>query len=339
MEASRAQQQQQNQLAAARWAIVRKWPAMNAQHKLAWQYLFERAGRQPGPVKLHAGDIGADQGVAYGVRAGDKALHALKEAKLIEVVEKRGSQWSIRVLDPLDVAPDALRPADLDPQPDLDLTVEDTGQDTEPPPSVPFVPPGQSAGASASASACAGASAGAAGACETTTITITTDNPICAHETQSQDKSGSAGASASAQLPSREEQIAKRNAQRAEEDADGPTKIDDAILAWFKQKQRSLGEDVKDLQNQIRSVVADDSLYESVITKVASAAAHNPKARAELAKMLSSIRNKFGSEPERARERGRYFNISAKNLLNRHSDGLPSKPAIAAEQNDGDFPI
>jgi hypothetical protein len=324
-------------LTESRLKCVRGWRGLDASHKLGWEFLWFRAGQRPGTITVHTSEIGLDQGAADTDKPGRKALQALQVAGLIEVIAREGGRWTVYVLDPVELRDARLKlSAPPDPQQELfgnqlgetagdlaadsvsDVAGEIASQAQPPMPlSDAPKPPTQKSALGDLAGDIA-----AAPCTKQSTITITDDNPINAPpRAQLQDKASgeTAGdiASRAQKLPTRAEQIARQTAQRQAQDAD-PASAKQAVRQFFEQSRKSAAEEIRDLEAKITLTVADPGLYEGVIARTARAAAANPAFCRELLGLLDAIRTKFGRDPTRAADRGRYFNVSLARARKRH---------------------
>src|SRR5260370_12126953 len=228
-------------LTPSRMACVRKWPGLDPHAKLAWSFLWYRAGERPGTVTVHQSEIGLDQGVAFADRSGRKALESLRKAQLIHVNEHAGGNWTFYLIDPIELQEAILRVAKPDPQPQLfedhspaPLPIEDATELVSLPIESASATPrarrteGYAEGDDAAEKKTTAASATrrASPPCKNKTITTTNHNPICARGfSQSQDKAAGATATPRAhpKMPTAEEKVAMQSAQREREGADPPT--------------------------------------------------------------------------------------------------------------------
>ena len=104
-------------------ACVFRWPSrgskkLMAESKLAWLWLWRRAGSRPNAVTLHVSEIGEAQGAQDAMRSGRRLLETLIDAGLIDAVARERGRWTVDVRDPAE-ALDALRRIDPDPQGEL----------------------------------------------------------------------------------------------------------------------------------------------------------------------------------------------------------------------------
>lgn len=105
------------------WTRVRTWPppphqlGIRGEAKLAWHYLFLRAGGVERTIKIRTAFLGADQGTSD--RSGWRYLRALAKAGLITMPDKFMGEVVIFLRDPLQVAQARLVPAASDGQGEL----------------------------------------------------------------------------------------------------------------------------------------------------------------------------------------------------------------------------
>jgi|GEM_PF-5941365 len=102
-------QQQSLRRPDLQWELVRRWKRkgrskahLSGEAKLAWLYIWVRAGRRPGTIVVTAAGIAEDQGT--GERSGLRALQNLIDFGLLEEVEACAGTWTIYVPEPQSVA-------------------------------------------------------------------------------------------------------------------------------------------------------------------------------------------------------------------------------------------
>jgi hypothetical protein len=334
-------------IATERIFCVLQWLGLDPQVKLAWIYLWLRAGQKPGTLTVHQSEIGAAQGITSADRAGKTALERLQAAHLIDVGEHKGAYWTFHMVDPVRLKDAIGRVARPDEQPQLfedapAPAIEQT--DDDPPATIPiegasdvtraYAPDSTKnteetatpEGKGASDITCAPAP------CNTdSNNTSTANSPICSRaQPQLQDKEKRAsditcapdGPSAT-RMPSREMLLARQAEQRAAADRN-PSLLRDVLVESLSRKATSFHDDTKKIEARIAAIVADPLLYQGKIAQVANAANANPKVYADLETLLSQIVNKFGNDPSKAGDRGRYFNTSVRRMLARH--GVEGRP-------------
>lgn len=84
------------------WEVVKRWPAVRGEVKIAWRDLHDLSGGGREQVAIKAGWLGAQQNTS--TQAGLRYLEALKREGLIETSELGGGVKLVTVMDPLDVA-------------------------------------------------------------------------------------------------------------------------------------------------------------------------------------------------------------------------------------------
>lgn len=98
-----ARQQDAHRDDALAWELVRRWPDMRGEDKLAWQFLWARSRSGLQQIVVTPTEVGIDQGTSGD--AGRRRLKGLEETGLINVVERlRNGAWRIDMESPLDVA-------------------------------------------------------------------------------------------------------------------------------------------------------------------------------------------------------------------------------------------
>lgn len=114
--------------------LVRRWPGLRGEAKLAWEFLWcDLQGSAGGSVVVASSDVGGDQGTSD--RAGRRALVALLSEGLIQVIDRGANAWTIYMPDPREVQ--SARRALLDPQREL----FDELEQSQPPAEVVSHPP------------------------------------------------------------------------------------------------------------------------------------------------------------------------------------------------------
>jgi hypothetical protein len=88
--------------ADAAWERVRKHPRLRGESKLAWHFVWQRAGGTPQTVYVTAIDVGGDQGRPK--QTGYRALENLAGEGLIDVIDIRDGVWCVYVVDPAELA-------------------------------------------------------------------------------------------------------------------------------------------------------------------------------------------------------------------------------------------
>jgi hypothetical protein len=84
------------------WQIVKRWPKIRGEPKIAWRFLYLRSNRGREQIAVKAVDLGADQNTSDD--AGNRYLDTLRREGLIECQQLGSGVKLITLLDPLDVA-------------------------------------------------------------------------------------------------------------------------------------------------------------------------------------------------------------------------------------------
>jgi|SRR5581483_6099979 len=86
----------------AQWELIKRWPGIRAEPKIAWRYLYlaSRGGRRQ--IEIKPAELGADQNTSDD--AGRRYLQSLARAGLIEVKHLDGGRKLVTLHDPRDVS-------------------------------------------------------------------------------------------------------------------------------------------------------------------------------------------------------------------------------------------
>jgi hypothetical protein len=107
------------QLDMQRWDVVKRWPELRGEAKLAWLFLWGLANGRPRTIEVHVNSIAADQGSSDS-RTGSNHLRRLQERGLVDLppskVKVLSGVVSVYLNDPIEIAKKRLGRIEPDPQ-------------------------------------------------------------------------------------------------------------------------------------------------------------------------------------------------------------------------------
>ncbi len=102
----------------------------------------------------------------------------------------------------------------------------------------------------------------------------------------------------------------------------------------MSRQRESFDDATRRIEAEIRKIVSDPSLVELRITGPARRAAANDGYYSGLKGALKAIATKFGDDPAKASDRGRFFNTCVTRLDNKHR--IASSPGAPQASAEGD---